>query len=122
MQGAGTVGTGFPIPPIAVPSNPEVEKACDPMNAGNKQDPGQKFPTAQPQTDLGPRLRAGVDAASPVNGLHRAHSHLPVNVGKSPCGARIVEVEQLDVPMAVERTNARDTGPAERAGSIKKHG
>jgi hypothetical protein len=90
MQGAGTVAAGFSIPTVTVTRNPTVNNVRHPMHSGNKQNPGHQIPARKLQSDLGPGVYPGVDATLPIDGLHRTHGLLTINVRKSLNGVRIV--------------------------------
>lgn len=120
MQGAGAVLARFPIPTIAIASNPAVDSPCDEVNPGNKKQPRNQLPARKRQPDARPSVCTGVDAPAGIDGLHQAHRFFDVYLGKASGHAPVVKVEQRDAASRIQAAQTVDARTAQIASAIVK--
>lgn len=121
MQSASAVSAELAIPTIPIARDPAVNALRDDVNAGNEQHPRDELPAGERQTDPRPGVRARVDAASRVHGLHEAHRFFEIDLRKTRSNTDVMQVERLDEAARIHSANARDAPAAEIAAAIVQY-
>src|SRR5215469_3898380 len=122
MEAAGTVCADGPVPAIAIAGDPCVDFCGKEADAGNEENPREKFPDWEQHADAGPGVGAAEGSAPPVDGLHPLHGFVAIDLREALRCGRVVEVEELDAVVGVQTADAFGAAAAEITGTIEENG
>jgi hypothetical protein len=106
------------IPAIAIAGHPTVRFRRKPANSGNRKNPREQIPARKKAADAGPGVNSTPDAAAHVDGLHRAHSLIAIDLWEARYSSRIVQIQSFDSSSRVKVPQPCNAGTAEAAGTV----
>jgi hypothetical protein len=106
------------IPAIAIAGHPTVCFRRKPVNSGNRKNPREQIPTRKNAADAGPGVNSTRDAAAHIDGLHREHSLIAIDLWKARYSSRIVQIQCFDSSSRVKAPQPCNAGTAETAGTV----